>query len=453
MMQTPFGLFDCSWWRQAARALGVAPPLAPAASTQPGQPYLADVRSRLIHGEGLREYFASEAAPAWWLDNGGTGLAFASGDRGPADLRLLHEEGGRPLVSHFIDPIPTVFQALPWELVWPVLQSRTWIKLVWDRAHAAELRRFGVPKVWHLPMAAPDREYPTEPLDFKTQDKEVSFVGGQNSNLLRSTTPTPTEKLLPGALAACVARDMPNVTFQDIYYDLYRLETVDIPELPLEEQTAATARYFEAKLFYQAFLCLRNRDRHILYLANRLRDRFCIHGSGWKESYGVDAHPPLSDAEYFSHFRRSAINLALFSGNAESGINMRCFEIAAAGGFLLAVDQPELRECFTVGEECDVFSDEEDLLEKVSHYLAHPEERIRIALAGQRRALSEHLYSHRLRTIMRLVEQGMEGRADQRDDSDAIPDNSARGARSRDSVPTPRSAAALVTRVVERAAP
>ncbi|MBU0717080.1 MAG: FkbM family methyltransferase, partial [Planctomycetes bacterium] len=43
---------------------------------------------------------------------------------------------------------------------------------------------------------------------------------------------------------------------------------------------------------------------------------------------------------------------------------------------------------------------ESDLLEKIRYYLAHPDERTAIAVAGQRRTLSQHLFSHRLRTLL-----------------------------------------------------
>ena len=47
----------------------------------------------------------------------------------------------------------------------------------------------------------------------------------------------------------------------------------------------------------------------------------------------------------------------------------------------------------------------QELLEKIRHYLDHPQQRADLALAGQRRTLSEHLYSHRLPAALEHVNQ------------------------------------------------
>ena len=70
---------------------------------------------------------------------------------------------------------------------------------------------------------------------------------------------------------------------------------------------------------------------------------------------------------------------------------------------MLCYRQAEIEQCFEVGKECETFSNEQELLEKIRHYLAHPDERIAIALAGQQRTLNEHLYSHRLATNKETV--------------------------------------------------
>jgi spore maturation protein CgeB len=83
-------------------------------------------------------------------------------------------------------------------------------------------------------------------------------------------------------------------------------------------------------------------------------------------------------------------------------LNLRHFEVTAAGGFLLTYEMSELSRYFEVGKECVAFRTERDLLDKIRYYLAHPKERIEIALAGQKRTLRDHLYSYR---IKRLIEQ------------------------------------------------
>ena len=101
--------------------------------------------------------------------------------------------------------------------------------------------------------------------------------------------------------------------------------------------------------------------------------------------------------------RRVPICLNLMKGNLETGLNMRHFEITANGGFMLTYDTPELHKRFKVGEECDVFHNEQELLEKIGFYMNNPKKRLEIALAGQERTLSEHLYSHRINTMVELL--------------------------------------------------
>lgn len=88
------------------------------------------------------------------------------------------------------------------------------------------------------------------------------------------------------------------------------------------------------------------------------------------------------------------------SGDAETGLNMRHFEMTAAGGFLLCYDQPELADHFVPEKECVVFRNERDLLEKIRYYLSHAEERTAIAQVWQRRTLAQHLYRHRVQTLL-----------------------------------------------------
>lgn len=76
--------------------------------------------------------------------------------------------------------------------------------------------------------------------------------------------------------------------------------------------------------------------------------------------------------------------------------NMRLFEATGIGGFLLTGHYDNLARYFDPGKEVETFSSEGELLEKIRHYLAHPEERRAIAARGQRRCLSEHGMSRRI---------------------------------------------------------
>lgn len=67
---------------------------------------------------------------------------------------------------------------------------------------------------------------------------------------------------------------------------------------------------------------------------------------------------------------------------------MRTFEIPACGAFLLAERTDEQRGMFIEDEEAVFFNGTDELLEKITFYLRHPEARQKIANAGHRRVTS-----------------------------------------------------------------
>lgn len=368
-----------------------------------GNAHFADLADRIKAGR-LMSQSLEGASASLLLDNAGSGLALATDPTGGADLRLAHELAGVPLFSHIIDPMVTTFQGMPWELLWQALQSPTWVKAVWDRAQAIELQRFGVPNAIHLPMAAPNRAYDVTPPDPAKCKLVVSFVGGQNTTYFSSNTSVPSSSLLSGVLAHAVRADLKDVTFFDAYHNLFGIGQAVQPDDTVAIVARKSAQYFHNKLFYNAYQCLRQRDRFVIFLARQLGDGFQLIGNGWKEAYGIPSSSPIdSFDQYLQQFRESAINLNLVNGNAETGVNMRAFEITAAGGFMLCREQPELGDYFVIGKECATFSSEVDLLDKIRFYLDHPRERADIARAGQLRTLSQHLYSHRLGALLQTM--------------------------------------------------
>jgi spore maturation protein CgeB len=82
-------------------------------------------------------------------------------------------------------------------------------------------------------------------------------------------------------------------------------------------------------------------------------------------------------------------------------IKGRIFEIPGCGGLLLTEYADNLENYYKLGKEVVCFSGDKDLIEKISHYLAHDEERRKIAEAGYVRTLHEHTYVHRFAEIFK----------------------------------------------------
>jgi spore maturation protein CgeB len=83
------------------------------------------------------------------------------------------------------------------------------------------------------------------------------------------------------------------------------------------------------------------------------------------------------------------------------GHNMRTFELAACGVFALMTRSEDTSTIFREGESVALFGSPAEMVEKVRHYLAHPEERRRIAAAAHELVVhGGHTYLDRARTIV-----------------------------------------------------
>jgi glycosyltransferase involved in cell wall biosynthesis len=86
------------------------------------------------------------------------------------------------------------------------------------------------------------------------------------------------------------------------------------------------------------------------------------------------------------------------------GLAMRTFESAACGTFVLAERTAEHQEFFREGEEVGYFDSPGELIEKVRYYLAHDDERRRMAEAVHRKVIrGNHTYADRVKQILELA--------------------------------------------------
>lgn len=140
-----------------------------------------------------------------------------------------------------------------------------------------------------------------------------------------------------------------------------------------------------------------NKQKWLEAIAQRLPNiKLRVWGSQW-----TGRSPHLANAiegrhilglEYTKAIAASKINLGLLSEvrrGASSGdlITARTFQIPGTGAFMLHQRTSELALYFTEGQECACFTEAEELIERITYFLAHPVERQRIADNGRRRAL------------------------------------------------------------------
>lgn len=106
--------------------------------------------------------------------------------------------------------------------------------------------------------------------------------------------------------------------------------------------------------------------------------------------------------DYSRASRSARITLNLVDITNGPGLNMRAFEAAGVGCFVLATRTDAQEEFFVEGEHIAYFSSPDELRDKVRYYLSHDSERLRIARNAARVAES-HTYRERAQSLLELL--------------------------------------------------
>jgi hypothetical protein len=138
-------------------------------------------------------------------------------------------------------------------------------------------------------------------------------------------------------------------------------------------------------------------DSLLMLAANGIPVR--IWGPNW-DRFGP-SHPNLRiegksvwSRDYAKAICAFDINLGFLRKVSRDLQTTRSIEIPACGGFMLAERTGEHLDLFVEGKEAAFFETPRELLEKVRHYLDHPEERMSIAKAGRERCLTGGYSNH-----------------------------------------------------------
>lgn len=82
--------------------------------------------------------------------------------------------------------------------------------------------------------------------------------------------------------------------------------------------------------------------------------------------------------------------------------NERTFKIPLCGGFEIVDNVACIKRYFECGKELIIAENSADWVDKVKHYLHHPEERLPIIEAGRQRVLRDHTYHNRAKQIISI---------------------------------------------------
>ncbi len=110
---------------------------------------------------------------------------------------------------------------------------------------------------------------------------------------------------------------------------------------------------------------------------------------------------------YSQAIQLARVNVALHMGTTSSEwqdlVSTRTFEIPACRGFMLHIDNDEVREYFEPGKEIDVFSTPEELADKIQFYLARPELREKMIDRAYARCVPSYGYVRRAVEIQKAM--------------------------------------------------
>jgi spore maturation protein CgeB len=143
---------------------------------------------------------------------------------------------------------------------------------------------------------------------------------------------------------------------------------------------------------------------------------FKIWGSEWQMHSPLGPHiqdqaARVSEEDCAKIFNATRINLNLHSSPFHAGVNPqgdylnpRVFDLAACGAFQLVDWRSQLPEFFTPGKELATFTSLAEAREKIDYFLAHDDERRRLAAAARERVLREHTYARRLAGALEMIQ-------------------------------------------------
>jgi spore maturation protein CgeB len=92
------------------------------------------------------------------------------------------------------------------------------------------------------------------------------------------------------------------------------------------------------------------------------------------------------------------------------GVNLRAFELAAAGAAQVVDLKEDIATLFKPGEEVIAYRDLSELRQQLDYYLARPEEARAIGENARRRVLAEHTLRHRIEEMLAIIESPLGAR-------------------------------------------
>ncbi|WP_160500244.1 glycosyltransferase family protein [Paenibacillus dendrobii] len=114
---------------------------------------------------------------------------------------------------------------------------------------------------------------------------------------------------------------------------------------------------------------------------------------------------PIQHSDVYNIYSRSKLVIEDTTGMTYNTINLRTYEAAACGAFIIANDTPGLKEL--LDGNVDIYHDSDELMEKISFYLGHLETRKLLADRAQNIVRRNHTFRQRAELFHKIVSSKM----------------------------------------------
>lgn len=308
------------------------------------------------------------------------------------EIRDLLSRFRLPYVSWWVDnPIPLLSHGF---------QSHNCILFVWDRYYVPILKIGGFSRVYHLPLATNPRIFKKMELkeeDIKRFSCNLSFVGGAfyNGFKLYDRYRKRDDKRLIEIIDETLSLYSKNPCLDPVEIFNQIKERKGYPE-GLDKGSLIVDLEMMASSIYRKSII-----EGVMDLGLR------VYGDpnwGTILDKGGYLGPIGYGADLSALYNASKINLNITKPQLKTTVNQRVFDVSACGGFLLSDFRIDLGRLFELDKEIVFYKDLEDLREKILYFLSNQKERERIAERAMKRVLMEHTYLHRMRDLVRSIE-------------------------------------------------
>ena len=315
----------------------------------------------------------------------------------PVVARLCNEKGLKYLAWTYDTPM----NVLPCD----EMKYETNYIFLFDRLELAKYHALGFERFYHVTLGVDTEKYSRLKAD-KRYAADISFLG----KLYRSQLPLVKHGLSDDMIAyidkICAVQKnifgkyvVDDLITQPIIDEMNRQYEVSKADLVInKEQLSYAISEYVTYLDRMGLLEIMGR-RHDVHLYT-----YDIGDTEKRFLRSVKIHGPLNYVtEMPVMFKSSRINLSSSFRAARSAISLRALDILGCGGFLLSNAQPELEECFRDREEVVLFRSIDEAIELADYYLAHDDERERVAAAGLERVKKDFRYEDKMKEMFKIA--------------------------------------------------